>query len=348
MSESANVRAIQTLSDIKTALGQFEAVACAALASVEQEIRHTLDWLQERLNHWQNEVRRRQEEVRLAKAALARCQASGSYDREGHYHPPYCGDCEQDLRKAEIRLQEADAELRNVQQWMRAVGEAVAAYRTQAQRLGRLLATDIPRAGAFLERKIAELQKYLEETPPSSSKVIAPTALQYIVGNPQKDAQFYHKQHHCDTCAIVAQEGIIHKRTGVDPGEEFLRQEAQKRGWYNRGTFAPYVGKLLELYGIPVERRWLGSLEGLTQAVEQEQYVIVVVDAGILWQDERYRRAGHAVWVTGLERNIDGKVVAVYVNDSGNIRIDGGGRIPVDLFVYAWAAQNGLMVTTRC
>jgi hypothetical protein len=97
-----------------------------------------------------------------------------------------------------------------------------------------------------------------------------------------------------------------------------------------------------------VERRWLGSLEGLTQAVEQEQYVIVVVDAGILWQDERYRRAGHAVWVTGLERNIDGKVVAVYVNDSGNIRIDGGGRIPVDLFVYAWAAQNGLMVTTRC
>ena len=166
MSPSAQVQSIQALDDLKGALGRFAGEGQEALQAAEQEIRHTLDWLQERLNHWQNEVRRRQEEVRRAEAALARCQASGYYDREGHYHAPDCSAYERALRQAEIHLREAEAELRNVQQWMKTVDESAAAYRTQAQRLVKLLATDLPKAEAFLQHKIADLHAYLVVTPP--------------------------------------------------------------------------------------------------------------------------------------------------------------------------------------
>jgi len=174
MTPSAQVQSIQALDDLKGALGRFAGESQEALQAAEQEIRRTLDWLQERLNHWQNEVRRRQEEVRKAAAAQARCQASGYYDRDGHYYAPDCSAYERALRQAQIRLQEAESELRNVQQWMKVVGEAVAAYRTQAQRLGQLLATDLPKAEAFLGRASATLQSYVTMTVPPSG-VSAPT-----------------------------------------------------------------------------------------------------------------------------------------------------------------------------
>lgn len=83
MSASANVQSIQALDDLRAALGRFQEQAQEALAASEQEIRRTLDWLNERRNHWQSEVRRRQAAVAQAQAALSRCQASGSHDKDG-------------------------------------------------------------------------------------------------------------------------------------------------------------------------------------------------------------------------------------------------------------------------
>ncbi|MBC7264333.1 MAG: hypothetical protein H5T64_08225 [Chloroflexi bacterium] len=173
MSSGANVRAIQALDDLKGALNRFAGEAQEVLQAAEQDIRRTEEWLQERLNHWRNEVQRRQEEVRLAEAALARCLASGYRDRDGHYHAPDCSAYEHALLQARVRLREAETELRNVQEWMRVVGQAAAAYRTQAQRLGRQLAVDIPSADALLEHKIADLQAYLAVAVPAGTGVIS-------------------------------------------------------------------------------------------------------------------------------------------------------------------------------
>ena len=175
MSLSAHVRSIQALEDLKGALGRFDGEAQMALQAAEQEVRRTLDWLQERLNYWRSEVQRRREEVRQAQADLASCLASGYYE-DGHYYEPDCSAEEQALYQAQVRLHEAEAELRNVQRWMKAVGDAVAAYRTQAQRLGRLIATDLPKANAFLEHKIAELQAYLAVAAPTGAVGVMPAA----------------------------------------------------------------------------------------------------------------------------------------------------------------------------
>ena len=177
MSPSALVRSIQALDDLKGGLRRFTGEAQETLQAAEQEIRRTEEWLQERFNHWRNEVRRRQEEVRQAKAALARCRASGYHDEDGRYHAPDCSAEERALYQAKVHLQEAEAELRNVQRWMKAVGEAVAAYRIQAQRLGRLLAADLPKADAFLGRKLADLRAYLAVATPPATGVMPSTTL---------------------------------------------------------------------------------------------------------------------------------------------------------------------------
>jgi hypothetical protein len=169
MSQSANVRATQTLSELQGALARFGAEAREALAAADQDVRRTLDWLQERLNHWQNEVRRRQEEARRTEAALARCLASAYRDRNGYDHTPDCSAYEQAVFQAQRRLQEAEAELRNVQEWLRLLGEAAAPYRAQSQRLSRQLAMDLPSADAFLGRRLAELQAYLAVSAPAGA-----------------------------------------------------------------------------------------------------------------------------------------------------------------------------------
>jgi hypothetical protein len=55
VSLSAQVRSIQALEDLKGALGRFGGEAQTSLQAAEQEIRRTLDWLQERLNYWRSE-----------------------------------------------------------------------------------------------------------------------------------------------------------------------------------------------------------------------------------------------------------------------------------------------------
>jgi hypothetical protein len=173
MSASAHVQSIQALDDLKGALGRFRGEAQEALGAAEQEICRTLDWLQERLNHWQNEVHRRQEEVRRAAAALARCQASGYTDRDGHDHTPDCTAYEHTLQQTQRRLQEAEMELANVRRWLAQVQQVVGDYALQARRLATQLGDDLPKADALLGRKIADLQAYLAVTAPAGVGITA-------------------------------------------------------------------------------------------------------------------------------------------------------------------------------
>ncbi len=166
---SANVKSIDALSEMRGSLAQFRAEAQSALDSAAMEIQRTQAWLQERLQHWGNVVRRCEAAVRQGQAALTRCQNSGYYDRDGHYHPPNCSAQEAALYQAQRQLAEAQPELQKVQQAKRAVNEAVAAYQREAQRLAGLLSNDLPKAAALLERKISILDGYVGMSVPMNA-----------------------------------------------------------------------------------------------------------------------------------------------------------------------------------
>jgi uncharacterized protein (DUF885 family) len=170
---SAHVLSIQALEELKGALNQFNAESLEGLNAMESEIRRTLDWLQERLNYWQNQVQRRQEEVRRAEAALARCQASGYWDRDGYYHAPDCSAYEWAVFQARARLREAETELANVRRWLAQVQQAVREYEIQARRLQELATTHTDRARAFLGRAQNRLEQYLAVAPVAAPSAVA-------------------------------------------------------------------------------------------------------------------------------------------------------------------------------
>ncbi|MBP8001776.1 MAG: hypothetical protein KA338_21165 [Chloroflexi bacterium] len=168
-----------------------------------------------------------------------------------------------------------------------------------------------------------------------------------VIGDPVTDARHWHEQQHPDTCAIVAQEGIIAKHTGDNPGEEVLRRESLANGWYANGTKPQDVGKLMEAHQVPVGFKGSGDMNTLEQELAQGHDVIVGVDAGHLWQDANSLGSGHAVWVTGLETDNQGKVTNVFLNDSGNSAIGAGGKVSAQTFRDAWAGGGNFMVATQ-
>lgn len=168
---SANVQAIHALDEFKAALARFNGDAQGALSATAQEIQRTNDWLAERANYWRNEIMRREATVRQAEAALARCQASGYYDRDGHYHAPDCSAYQSAVLQARVRLREAEAELRNVQQWTRVIQQAIADYQREAQRLATILGNDLSKARALLTNSANILQSYAAVSAPSSAGV---------------------------------------------------------------------------------------------------------------------------------------------------------------------------------
>lgn len=171
-----------------------------------------------------------------------------------------------------------------------------------------------------------------------------------IIGDPAGDAQFWREQQYPDTCAVVAQDGVIEKHKGISPGEETLRYEAYHKGWYRAGGGTPMgdMGKLLESHDVPVAFRGRGDMDRLKTELEEGRDVLVGLDAGYLWQDADSIGEGHAVWVTGLEIDGDQNITDVYLNDSGNPAIGGGGKVPSEIFQNAWSkADNYMAVTLR-
>jgi hypothetical protein len=159
---SAHVLSIQALEEFKGHLTRFNAQAQEILNATEIEIRRTLDWLHERLNYWRNEVNRRREIYHRALAAYQRCLESRRMrDKNGNFIQLPCPAEEAALERARLHLAEAEAELRTVQEWTRLVERQAEEYHRQAQRLKAWLDGELPKANAFLERKISTLQSYV-------------------------------------------------------------------------------------------------------------------------------------------------------------------------------------------
>lgn len=163
MSGPAGVHSIEALADFKAALAGFKAQANDALSEMELEIRRANDWLRhDQLNYWQSEVRHRQDEVAQAKADLDRSRISATFGRT-----PDCTDQKVALKKARLRLEDAERKVDAVRHWSRVVEKETAEYLGPAQQLANLLAGHLPQAIEELERMMVALESYVALAGPS-------------------------------------------------------------------------------------------------------------------------------------------------------------------------------------
>jgi hypothetical protein len=163
MSSQATVHSIDALKELRTALALYGDDTLGALGAVEAEVRRTMRWLtEERPYYWQEQIKRRREQVALARSELFRRQLQKRPD----YTPPM-SEQKENLRKAEASLLDAEKRLAMVRKWQPLYKQAVLEYHASIQRLKDLSAGDIPRAVNLLTRLIDALEAYLRVTPPS-------------------------------------------------------------------------------------------------------------------------------------------------------------------------------------
>ena len=170
MNTSANVKSSQAIHDVKAALAIFSGQAKEAMTEVDLEIRRVLEWvLTEQPAYWQRQIRDRSQCVSQAKVDLMRCRMF----RVNENHIPDCMEQKIALRKAEQRLEEAEAKLQKVRQWGRDLPQAIDEYLSQAQQLAGYLDGDLYRASAALDRMAESLEAYVSLVPPSTSVAAA-------------------------------------------------------------------------------------------------------------------------------------------------------------------------------
>lgn len=152
MAEGVNVQTLEVLRDLEAALRRFAGEAQEALRVVEGEIRQTREWLEDRVAHWRHEVERHEEEMRAAEELLDECRESGGGD---------CGEEEEQYRRARARLEAATEELAMARRWAGRAERAVMEYQRLALRCHDLVGECAQRGCLFLERRLADLQRYL-------------------------------------------------------------------------------------------------------------------------------------------------------------------------------------------
>src|SRR5579871_2851524 len=136
MSFSVNVRSIDALGGFRHALLRYRAEAAEILDGFDYFLARQLEWFDDRIAHWQREVRRGREEVRSAELTLARFRAASiNPDIPPHLRPAGGGDrYETALARAHQRLRDAEGHLATTKQWRKTLDQAIEAFRAEQYR----------------------------------------------------------------------------------------------------------------------------------------------------------------------------------------------------------------------
>lgn len=189
-----------------------------------------------------------------------------------------------------------------------------------------------------------------------------------IIGNPQREMQYWHLQATPYSCGISTQQSGIESITQNSFVESQLRAEATARGWYQEGigTAMNDFGKLLATEAhVPVETHTGGTIAEIGQKLAQGEQVFVGVNSQVEWSPDKHsllgqiapnltdtsqfagQSADHVVQVIGEKINpLDPLHPTMIVNDSGSPNGQAV-EIPAEQFQQAMNASQGYIASTN-
>jgi hypothetical protein len=153
---SANVRSLDAIEAVRTALLAFREELEQAVTMIDLEIRRTLDWLEhDRPGYWRRQLRDAQDGVTQARAALHRCLMYPINDER-----PSCYEERAELKKAEARQTYCDEKSERLRYWIREVRHEVFEYEGRISQMKEIIEYDVPRSIAILDRLLVHLHDY--------------------------------------------------------------------------------------------------------------------------------------------------------------------------------------------
>jgi len=158
MSRGARVDSIDAIRYFRAALVKFQESANSAITDAESEMHQAHTWLEgEQRQHWQREIRQRQELVARCKEAV-RMKKLFKDSTGGRASAV---DEEKAQKVAERKLQEAEEKANNVKRHIMKLPKEVQTYKGSVQRFATNVQQDIPIALAHLNEMVAKLDEYV-------------------------------------------------------------------------------------------------------------------------------------------------------------------------------------------
>jgi len=158
MPERAKVTSLEAIEDFRAKLIIYRAKAGRVLDEVSDAVMRTRLWLEnDRLSHWQHEVRRRTHELEQRQQELFSAQLSGLLEASVVEQAA--------VQKARRGLQAAEERLRAVRQWHRQYDHRVEPLARHVEKLRHTLGHDLGLAVARLVEIARTLSVYTEMSP---------------------------------------------------------------------------------------------------------------------------------------------------------------------------------------
>jgi len=169
-----------------------------------------------------------------------------------------------------------------------------------------------------------------------------------VSGTPEEAMEHWEYQGNTNRCALYSQKFVIEELTGQEIDIEEFTRVAEDNGWFDDGTVALNMDKMLDYYGVDSDMSFHNSINDIENALNDGHKVIVSLDADEIWHGEDhnmfspFESANHALEVIGIDHT-DPANPMVILNDSGSP--DGCGEmVPLDVFTDAWEDGNCQMI----
>ena len=164
MSTQADVKSLDTLAFLKTALAQFAHESNQALSEVEIQGQRAVDWITvDMAAFWKAEISRRSDLVNKAKKDLEHCR---TFKKVGD-NQPSCIEEKKALDKAKAMLEHAERKAEAVRRWTPVVTQQFRETCVRLVRFREVIDIDCPKAAAQLERMLKALESYREMAAPA-------------------------------------------------------------------------------------------------------------------------------------------------------------------------------------
>ncbi len=156
MAERARLHDISILMEARSAVAAFADEVRRALGAVDADVQRVSQWLSlERPAYWKAEVRRREDAVNQARAAIAKKQISRAPE------PASVVEERQELQRQQRRLEEARQRQEAVKRWAPIWDKEAQMYKSSCASVTEWLGRDAPAAMARLDAMMKALDAYL-------------------------------------------------------------------------------------------------------------------------------------------------------------------------------------------
>jgi hypothetical protein len=155
MAESANITSVDAIAAFRAALIVFLGKVRPLLEETSGEIIRTRQWVEEdQRRYWENQFKLRWRKLEEARAELFSATLSKLQDASSLHHMA--------VQRADRSVRECEAKRSMLRKWTRDLGDKADPLLKQASQFETFLATEIPRAIAYLDRVIEAIEAYAD------------------------------------------------------------------------------------------------------------------------------------------------------------------------------------------